>query len=194
MSAFTKSFVIIIFLQSFWIAGAWCQISPAAQDLTIDEIIHVLEKKYSTRIFYEPEWFEGIAFGRKVAELPLEQAVFNIVRGLNLSVTEVEGYLVIIPVDPSSSLRRDDDTLILTIGDPSEFGRYNRVDLKGRILDGTTGESLPGAVIYSERTGTGSSADPEGSFSINLPVGELLLRLSYVGYEDQYRRNTDTQR
>ncbi|MGF1585505.1 MAG: carboxypeptidase-like regulatory domain-containing protein, partial [Bacteroidales bacterium] len=80
---------------------------------------------------------------------------------------------------------RNADTLMLTIGDPADFGRHNRAELTGRILDGATGETLPGAVIYSENTGSGSSTDNSGEFSVTLPVGELQIRLSYVGYEDQ---------
>ncbi len=159
-----------------------------SQSLTIDEIILILEEQNSTRIFYNTEWFEGVTFSQNLADQPLEQALYNIIGDKDLTVLYVDAYIVITPVEFSQSRHRHTDTLLITIGSPSEFGRYNTVDLSGRILDGTTGETLPGAIIYTESTGRGATANADGSYSINLPVGELLVRLSFVGYQDQYRR------
>ncbi len=153
----------------------------------IAEIVEILEQKHSVRIFYEPQWFENETFSLSITRLPAEQAIMNIIRGRPLTLVDIDGYLVILPLD-ITEVSRDPDTLLLTIGDPSQFGRYNRAILSGRVLDGTTGDPLPGAVVYSENTGTGSPADSEGEFSLTLPTGELMLRLSFVGYEDQYRR------
>lgn len=190
MSGYIKTLLVIIvtLLHSPGIVSARDVRQPGQPRYTIDEIITVLERLHSTRIFYEPEWFNDQLFGISLADLPLEQAVSYLAGNNNLTVMKVYDYIVLLPEVPVAGHQRDRDTLLLTIGNPAEYGRYNRVDFSGRILDGTTGESLPGAVIYSETTGTGSSTDPEGDFSINLPAGELLLRLSYVGYEDQYRR------
>lgn len=153
----------------------------------IAEIVEILEQKHSVRIFYEPQWFENETFSLTITRLPVEQAVSNIIRGRGLTLVDIDGYLVILPLDITET-RRDPDTLLLTIGDPSQYGRFSRANLSGRVLDGTTGDPLPGAVIYSETTGTGSPADRDGEFSLTLPTGELMLRLSFVGYEDQYRR------
>lgn len=180
--------VIIFFFQTSAAAPTLKAQSGFQPQYDIDELIMVLEEKYSTRIFYESEWFSDRSFSASIADLPLEQAVMNIISGMNLAIIRVDEYLVLLPLEPLADRYRGPDTLILTIGDPFEFGRYNRVDFSGRIVDGTTGESLPGAVIYSETTGTGTSSGRDGEFNINLPVGEILLRLSYVGYEDQYRR------
>ena len=154
----------------------------------IDGIISLLEELHPVKIFYEPKWFEGKTFNRSVADMPLDRALNAVISGMDLTIVRVYDYIVILPREVSAVSFRESDTLMLTIGDPAEFGRYNRVIFNGRILDGTTGESLPGAVIYSETTGTGSSTGTDGTFSVTLPVGELLLRLSYVGYEDQVRR------
>ena len=189
MSRQIKAFILMVFLlQSAQILNSLDVPGQVQFRYKIDEIIKILEELHSIRIFYEPEYFEGAAFNPQIVELPLEQAIYNIVREKNLTALPVHDYIVIIPLEFGAGHYREQDTLLLTIGNPSEFGRYNTADLTGRIFDGTTGESLPGAVIYSEGTGRGSTADQDGRFSINLPVGELLLRVSYVGYEDQYRR------
>ena len=154
----------------------------------IDEIISVLENENDTRIFYNAEWFEGVTFDQSIAYLPLEQALSSIIGEKLLTVLYVDAYITIIPVEFSQNRYTQADTLLITVGSPSEFGRYNNVDLRGRVLDGSTGETLPGAIIYSESTGRGTTANTDGSYTVNLPVGELLVRVSFVGYEDQYRR------
>ncbi len=178
--------VIILYLSTGYAAHG---ISPAGDDdmLGIEKLAGILEEKHSTRIFYEPHWFEDELFSRALTLLTPIQAMSNIIRGRGLTLLEIDGYIVILPLDITEA-RHDPDTLLITIGDPSQYGRYNRATLSGRILDGTTGDALPGAVIYSETAGTGSPADRNGDFSITLPTGEVLLRLSFVGYEDQYRR------
>jgi hypothetical protein len=188
MTSRKKSFLLIAGLQFALMAGAQDFSGLIQPNYTLEEIITILEERHSTRIFYEAGWFENNSFSPHVVELPLELAVSNIITGGNLTFIYVDGYIVIIPLEAGTGHVREHDTLLLTIGNPSEFGRSNYVVLKGRILDGTTGESLPGAVIYSEKSGRGSPADKDGRYSITLPAGELMIRLSYVGYENQFRR------
>lgn len=51
-------------------------------------------------------------------------------------------------------------------------------------LDAATGEPLFGASVWTEKQGRGAVSDENGSFAITkLKEGELLLRVSYVGFE-----------
>jgi hypothetical protein len=181
------NFFIMIFIFHLTTAGGETIEETHAQagEYKISEIITFLEEVHQTRIFYEEVWFEGLTFSRPPDGLPLYQAISGLIRGKNLTIVQVYEYIVILPVDLSSVQLTGADTLILTIGDPADFGRHKRAELTGRILDGATGETLPGAVIYSDKSGSGSSTGSSGEYSITLPVGELQLRLSYVGYEDQ---------
>lgn len=54
--------------------------------------------------------------------------------------------------------------------------------LSGRITDGRSGESLPGAAILVKGLGTGVSSDIDGHFVLLLPSGEHWLEVSYLGY------------
>ena len=59
----------------------------------------------------------------------------------------------------------------------------------GRILDGDSGEPLPGVNAMIEGTTIGSITDLEGQFTItNVPTGGRSLVLSYVGYETVTQR------
>ncbi len=56
--------------------------------------------------------------------------------------------------------------------------------VEGTVTDRTTGETLIGANILTG-SNTGTVTDENGHFSIQLPYGKHLLRISYVGYKPQ---------
>ncbi|MBN2426650.1 MAG: TonB-dependent receptor [Calditrichaceae bacterium] len=59
-------------------------------------------------------------------------------------------------------------------------------DVEGYVLDGQTGDALPGANIIIEGTGFGASSDVNGKFTIpKVPIGSYSLIVTYIGYEDQ---------
>ena len=58
-------------------------------------------------------------------------------------------------------------------------------NITGKITDITTGSFLPGANVYLSGTNYGSSSDRSGSFTINnVPSGNYVLKVSYVGYTE----------
>ena len=70
------------------------------------------------------------------------------------------------------------------IGNPDEYGKYQRATMNGKIIDGKTGEPLIGARIFVEKIKTGTTTDKTGNFTMTLPVGDYDLKLSYIGYQD----------
>jgi len=55
--------------------------------------------------------------------------------------------------------------------------------ISGTIVDGKTGETLPGATVLLEGTMKGAQADFDGKFSINnIPAGKVTLAVSYISY------------
>lgn len=56
--------------------------------------------------------------------------------------------------------------------------------LNGKILDADSGEPLIGASVWTEKQGRGAVSDENGAFTITkLNAGEIILRVSYVGFE-----------
>jgi hypothetical protein len=85
---------------------------------------------------------------------------------------------------PSGDRKRFVDELqLLVIGDPLNMGRYKTATLEGRIVDGKTGQPLPGAVIIEQASSRGTSSDGNGRFSLELTAGDHTLRLSYMGFQ-----------
>ena len=54
--------------------------------------------------------------------------------------------------------------------------------IAGVIRDADTGETLIGVSIYEEGLHVGTTTDERGRYSLDLPIGERVLRVSYIGY------------
>ena len=52
----------------------------------------------------------------------------------------------------------------------------------GVIKDAETGETLIGVSIYVEKLHVGTTTDERGRYALDLPLGEQVLRVSYIGY------------
>lgn len=59
--------------------------------------------------------------------------------------------------------------------------------IEGRIRDAETQRTLPGANIMVQGTIIGASADDNGRYVLrNVPTGEQVLRVSFIGYEQKF--------
>ena len=57
--------------------------------------------------------------------------------------------------------------------------------LKGTVRDARTGDALPGANVYLEGTGRGTTTDSNGHFEFaNIAAGSQTLIVSFIGYEE----------
>ena len=60
-----------------------------------------------------------------------------------------------------------------------------KIDLKGFIKDGASGETLPYANILIKGTSVGTASNMNGYFVLlNAPVEDCTLKVHYIGYED----------
>lgn len=62
---------------------------------------------------------------------------------------------------------------------PAQKGKVN-----GKIVD-ATGEPIIGASVKVEGTTDGTISDLDGNFSLDVPSGDVVLEVSYIGYETQ---------
>jgi iron complex outermembrane receptor protein len=59
------------------------------------------------------------------------------------------------------------------------------ITIRGRVLDGQSGETLIGATIGLPNAGGGTITDYEGNFTIKVPSLPITLSVSYTGYDTQ---------
>lgn len=57
--------------------------------------------------------------------------------------------------------------------------------VKGKVVDDTDNSALPGVSIRVKNSSVGTVTDPDGNYSIQMPVGANKLEFSYIGYASQ---------
>ncbi len=149
-----------------------------------------LGKRDSVHIFYKTEWFENKKINSSFANLKLEDALSHVKRLWNLSYIVIDKHsFVFVPFQASFySSSGNDYSDVLLIGNPNEYGRFANATLSGRILDGKTGKPVQGATVNVEKLKTATRSNANGNFSITLPVGEHIIKLNYLGYEENARK------
>ena len=129
------------------------QISIQQNYLSIDQVIDKLENKYPVHFFYKPKWFENKNFQPSILRLSFNETLNQIKTIAEISVITIDSLLYIfIPVKPilKPVLKKESSNAII-VGNPDDYGKYARVGFYGKILDGKTGNPLPGASIFIDR-------------------------------------------
>ena len=163
------------------------RINAYFQNSSVKDFIDTLRIKYSLNVFYKGEWIENLNITKNFVNTPLIQALNNIFLETSLKFMFFqENGIVIYP--KSSDFRNyiSSDDQVIIIGDPLNAGRYKKAVLKGRILDGKTGEPLPGAGMYDTRLKKGITTDSEGNFEFEMTTGDHQVQLSFLGFQPSY--------
>ena len=62
--------------------------------------------------------------------------------------------------------------------------------VSGTVKDASSNESLVGVSVYVERLQVGVTTDAKGRFELELPKGEHVLHVSYVGFRAEDKKVT----
>lgn len=149
----------------------------------IRQVASHLENQHGYRVFYHSTWFNERKFPGELLQLPAEQLLERLSADGRFRLLVIDGnYLVFLPLEYTSAGSAEREMLL--VGNMTEYGKYTHPLMSGRVIDGQSSESLPGAIIQVEGSSRGTTTDINGDFSLRLPVGQHLLRVSYVGYEE----------
>ena len=152
-------------------------------DIPVTGAIAMLEDIHSVRIFHNSEWFLNDSVSSDILNQPLEYAIKRIIDGKGMEAVTLHGNLIILPVERIAEHIPVDAGRTRYIGNPFESGKYTRAVVGGRVTDRVTGEELIGVIVHAEDLGIGTTTGRTGEYSLELPVGDHRLTLSYVGYE-----------
>ncbi len=188
MKVLIEAVIILLLLQITVPSGTYGQELTRTGAPPARNLLNALEEKYSIRVFCRDEWISNFTVDEKMLDLPLERVITLISLETNLTVFRIDDYFVLAPATEHHGRHKLYDEHMISVGDPFEYGRHSSAVLSGVISDGQTGEPLTGAVIYSERTGSGVPAGRQGEFSLSLPPGEHRITISFIGYETTSRR------
>lgn len=160
------------------------QINASFKQQPLQDFIDTLETKYHLRVFYKQAWIDSFTINKNFQDAPLIQALNNVFLESKLTFRFYQDNgVVIFPVASDNRIRIDNASQLLIVGNPLNLGRYKKAILKGRVIDGKTGEPLVGAVVYDAESENGVSTDEAGLFEMELPTGDHRLRFSYMGFQ-----------
>lgn len=74
-------------------------------------------------------------------------------------------------------------SILFLIGGLSLNSYAQKGTLRGTIIDKETAESIYGATVYIESTGSGAISDFDGKFELDLQPGTYSIRISYISYQ-----------
>lgn len=77
--------------------------------------------------------------------------------------------------------------LLALIGSVFSQNSLRKIDIEGKVKDASTGESLPGVIVYIVETGVGTVTDNEGNYKMSISGGKYTFRVSMVGYDLQQK-------
>lgn len=181
-------FFVVLFLGTGRLTIAQNQgeirINGTFRNQPLQNFIDSLETKYNVRFFYRKEWISSYSLNKEFQNTPLIQALNNIFLDNDLTFQFFQDNGVVIYPEVSGSFSRlDESSRFLIIGKPLNLGRYKRATLRGRVVDGKTGETLVGAIVYHTETQKGATTDENGEFALELPTGDHRLQFSFVGLQ-----------
>jgi len=136
---------------------------------TVQEVITILERKYQLEFLYNPQDIKD-----KVIAVDED----------NISVPSLLNKLFE-PVELKYKIA-DDQVIIYSLKDWQAAQKKNQVirhTISGYVRDLETTETLIGVNILDKTTGSGTTTNEYGFFSITLPEGDVSIVFSYIGYE-----------
>ncbi len=149
------------------------------------ELLSKLQEMHQIQIFFRESWFDDRDYAGEILEQSLTEALNSLIRGQQLKLITLSGMIFIVPDENQVQASQSYPGELAVIGNPNEYGRFSRATISGKIVDGASGEPLMGAVLYDIRGGTGASTNGDGFYSMELPVGDHRIRISYVGYDER---------
>jgi len=147
-----------------------------------------IEKAYQIKLFYKSEWFENKRFRENLSDLPLEDCLTIIKRvsELNCMAVNTTSY-VFVPIEIRNFTNKTNSKGVILIGNESDFGRYTKATISGKIIDSKTGKPLNGARLSIDKINLNTTTNISGDYKLEIPVGEYDLRLNYTGFEQDNR-------
>ena len=128
---------------------------------SLQQFFGSLEKTYGIRFYYKEEWVKSVEVTTTFKEMPLIQVLNQAFQGkeLNFKFFQQNSVVVYPKNVEENSTFGEDKSKVLVIGDPLNQGRYQRAKLRGKVLEGKTGEPLAGAIVYNPETKVGVATD-----------------------------------
>lgn len=162
------------------------QINRPQSGISVAEVIANIEKSHNLKFFFKAEWLKDVQLYDGNYPLSLKSFLDNTFLSSGITYL-IRGRYVILYQKNYESINLEKNLIteneINIVGDINA-PLDNKVIFKGKIIDGQSGEFLPGAVIMIDENNEGVVSDVNGNFSILLFPGLYTFRINFVGFEE----------
>ena len=163
-------FVTVILIMLPVVAGA------KSRQTTIRQQMEWLHKTKKVNFTYDASLPVGNAYsGPSLKGMPLDKALSTLFAGTGIAY-KISGKYVILSLEKVPA----HDRLQPHKSNPQPARRHT---LSGYVRD-SGGETLINATVWDETTGTGTTTNAYGFYSITLPEGDHHIKFSYLGFSD----------
>ena len=163
-------FVTVILIMLPVTAGA------KSRQTTIRQQMEWLHKTKKVNFTYDASLPVGNAYsGPSLKGMPLDKALSTLFAGTGIAY-KISGKYVILSLEKVPA----HDRLQPHKSNPQPARRHT---LSGYVRD-SGGETLINATVWDETTGTGTTTNAYGFYSITLPEGDHHIKFSYLGFSD----------
>ena len=196
--------LLIILILSFLLHAAHAQ-----KATSFDSLVMVLEKKYSVQFLYDTKHTEGLSIGKISGGL--EEILKTVLEGTGLTyyidpykrIIVSRGSSVYSPLSknffgavPSSTAVNETakEEVILVVADNKVYTIGTKTNnsstavISGYVRDAKNGEPISSTSVIIEGSQGGVSTDAFGFFSITVPKGRQVLKISSIGMKEISRQ------
>jgi TonB-linked SusC/RagA family outer membrane protein len=145
------------------------KVSLNMKNANMRDVFAEIEKQSEFRFFYNEDQLD---LSKRVSVLSSQDQISSVLNNLfadtDIAYKVIDKHIVLI------SMRAYKDAMDLKVA--------QRQKVTGTIVDGSTGEAIPGVNIIIEGTTLGTVSDLDGKFSIDVPGQDAVLVFSSIGY------------
>ena len=167
------------------------KISGVKNTITVKAFFKQLESKYDIKIFYKPEWFEGVGIDISVNGKTVRTVLGEIKQQNTLEIEYRDAYIIFYKskhfiLEKYNEIEGSSENNLVVIGDASKNISAEEVILSGKVMDGSTDKYIYGAQVYVKELKTGTTTSKLGDYSVSMKPGLYHLSVSYLGFIASY--------
>ncbi len=186
-------------------------ISISATNMEFTDFISELEDECACKVVYKQEWVKDIFVTINAENLNVLSIIQQAISNDELSVIQWGDQFVIIKdeelieqlpdysilqesvynesqqviTEPSGFIKgRKADRVKIKIGKTTYKNVGGQINIKGKVVDVSTGEPIEGATLYIIELQKGAASDINGNIQISLPVGTFSAKFDCLGRKE----------
>lgn len=152
-------------------SGIRLRIADNARPITMRQALALIQEQTDYRLSYVDQ---HIPFGKKIT-----------IEANDIKLTELLDRLV---ASEKLTYEFRDDLILIFRRAPGNSAKDDLVTIKGFVNEAMTGEALIGATVWIDSLKAGASTNAYGFYSLSVPKGDYLFRISFVGYQPLVER------